>query len=96
VTIDEGGSESSPSYSMDAGNLTSTTRFEPPAQAFMPRKQFFKEPSLYVDSLLFDPGFVGSPQGEKSRYAVGDLSVSRPLTEDHGKSSLSPKPSFRH
>jgi len=73
------------SCSTDTGtSVSGTTHFAPPLQDVVPLRPPLKEPRLYVDKLLFEPDSMESPQEERSRYAVGGLSVSRQVTEDHG------------
>jgi len=84
VRINVSEAHSSPSCSTDAGTSVSASHFAPPLPDVTPLRPPLKEPRIYVDNLLFESDSTESLQEERSRYAVGGLSVSRQVTEDHG------------
>jgi hypothetical protein len=50
---------------------------------------FFSNGSeLYVDRILHDGDLEGSNSRERPRYAVADISVSRPISKEYGQCRL--------
>ena len=80
--------DSSPSCSIDVVGSVSTTIDAPPSQDVPLLRRPIKESSLYVDSLLSDIESSDFAQKGRSRYALGGVSVSRQVTEDHGAYDL--------
>jgi hypothetical protein len=76
--------DDSRSCSIDAINSVEATNSAHESLPVIQSRGLEQASELYVDCLLFSKEHPGSRQPDRRRYAVGGISVSRPISKEQG------------